>query len=206
VLPAGETHSTRYCGGAQTFEIALQATWQERLRPYSALLQRPATYQQGTPVWLARRLYHEFQQRDNVTPLMLEGLLLEMLAQLERTRTATAERRSPQWLRHACEFLHAHYTESLSVDAVAAAAGVHPAHVVRTFRQHYGCTLGDYIRDLRVEHASRLLSTSELFLGQIALEAGFADQSHFCRTYKNRTGMTPSEYRKVFGYANLRQK
>jgi AraC family transcriptional regulator len=205
VLPAGETHSTRFCGGVRTFEIALQSAWQERLRPYSALVERPATYQQGNPVRLALRLYNEFRQQDSVTPLMLEGLLLELLAQLERNKTGTTDRSGPRWLRQASDFLRAHYTESLSVDAIAAAVGVHPAHLVRTFRQRNGCTIGDFIRDLRVEHASRLLSTSGLSLGQIALDSGFADQSHFCRIYKNRTGMTPSEYQKVCGCAGLRQ-
>lgn len=207
LLPAGEPHATHFCGdGVRTFEIGMPTAWTERLGPYSSLVERYVNYENGLPTWLALRLYREFQHQDSATPLMLEGLLLELLAQMARNETNHQEKYSPLWLRQARDFLHAHFTESLAVETVAAAVDVHPAHLIRTFRQHHDCTIGDYVRRLRVEYASHLLSASEMPLAQIALDAGFADQSHFSRTFKNLTGMTPTEFQKLSGRAGLKQK
>src|SRR5262249_21772677 len=81
--------------------------------------------------------------------------------------------------------------ENLTHEAVAAAVGIHPVHLARVFRYHFGATLGDYVRRLRVEFAARQLITTEETLAGIALAAGFSDQSHFTRTFKRQTGMTP---------------
>jgi AraC family transcriptional regulator len=206
LLPAGDPHSTHFCGSVRTFEIALPSPWIERLGQYSSVVERYATYEKGLPTWLALRLYREFQYQDSTTPLMLEGLLLELLAQMTRDTTDGTAKIGPRWLCQVRDLLHAHFTESLSVAAVAAAVDVHPAHLIRAFRQHYGCTLGEYVRKLRVEYASHLLSSSEMPLAQIAYETGFADQSHFSRTYKSLTGMTPTEFQKISGRAGLKQK
>jgi AraC family transcriptional regulator len=142
-----------------------------------------------------------------MTSLMLEGLLLELLAAMSRDGTNRAESHPPRWLRQARDLLHAHFTESLSPDAVAAAVGVHPSHLMDGFRQHYHCTLGDYVRRLRVEYAAHLLAASEMPASQIAYAAGFADQSHFCRTFKQLTGMTPTQFQKASGVnPGLRQE
>ena len=85
------------------------------------------------------------------------------------------------------------------MDALAAAVGVHPSHLMRAFRQHHGCTVGEYVRRLRLEYACHLLSTTATSLTQTALDAGFAGQSHFNRAFKAFTGMTPSEFRGLSG-------
>ena len=68
--------------------------------------------------------------------------------------------------------------------------------MARVFRQHCGVTLGEYVRKLRVDFAARqLISTDEPLTG-IAFAAGFSDQSHFTRTFKRQTGMTPDAFRR----------
>lgn len=197
LLPAEEPHATRFLEGVKTFEIVLPTQWAERVRQYSALVDSSVTYQNGLPIWLAMRLYREFQCRDEMTPLILEGRLLELLAEMSRETTPVVENACPRWLKQARDFLHAHFTESLSLDAVAVTVGVHPAHLTRAFRQHFHATIGNYVRRLRVEYACHLLSTSDLPLAQVALDTGFADQSHFCRTFKSLTGMPPAQFQKI---------
>jgi AraC family transcriptional regulator len=68
----------------------------------------------------------------------------------------------------------------------------------REFRRYYSCTVGEYVRHLRIEYACRLLSASNASLAEIALAAGFFDQSHFARNFKWQTGMTPHEYRRIW--------
>jgi AraC family transcriptional regulator len=86
----------------------------------------------------------------------------------------------------------------LSLSQQAACVGVHPVHLAREFRRFYHCTIGDYIRQLRIKFACEKLVQSDLPLSEIALASGFFDQSHFTRTFKQLTGKTPQAYRADF--------
>jgi AraC family transcriptional regulator len=156
-------------------------------------------YQNGFPTLIAARIYHEFQHRDNLSLLAMEGMLLELFAEMSRCSTLLNENECPRWLRKATDYVHTHFTECPSIDVIASTVCVHPSHLMRGFRQYHHCTIGDYTRKLRVEYACHLLSTSDTPLGQIALAAGFADQSHFNLTFKGFMGMTPTMFRKASG-------
>jgi AraC family transcriptional regulator len=73
--------------------------------------------------------------------------------------------------------------------------GVHRVHLARRFRQHFGCSTTEYLRHLRVRAAAAALASTETPLATVALDAGFADQSHLCRTFKGETGLTPGAFR-----------
>lgn len=205
-LPIGAPHSN-YCEqGTKTFQIVLPSTWIERVAQGVPLVNTLTSYPNGLPTLIALRLYREFQRRDNLSPLIMEGMLLELFGEMARDTPNRMENACPRWLRQTRDYLHAHFTESLAMETVAAAVGVHPAHLMRGFRQQHRCTIGDYIRRLRVEYACHLLCTSDDSASQIALKVGFADQSHFNRTFKSEMGMTPTEFQKVSGLATQRQE
>jgi AraC family transcriptional regulator len=147
-------------------------------------------------------MHREFLRRDDLTPLALEGMLLELVAELVRGTAQRGGDDAPRWLREATDFLHAHFTEKCTSEAVAAAAGVHPSHLMRAFRRRHGCTVGEYVRGLRVEYALRLLEISDAPLAQVALDAGFCDQGHFGRAFKAHTGASPGEFRRTSGHAS----
>jgi len=121
-----------------------------------------------------------------------------MLVEGCRHATNAGEASAPRWLRQVRDLLHDEFTESPSLHDIAQAVGVHPAHLARLFRQRYHCTIGDYLRELRLERARHLLSTSNTPLAEIALSAGYSDQSHFSAALKRSTGLTPSEFRRIF--------
>jgi AraC family transcriptional regulator len=198
--PAGEGHATRYHdAGARTFAIHMEPGWRERLRNHAEVLDHPREFAGGLPAWLAARLYSEFREPDAAAPLAIEGLTLALLAEAFRRRAGLAERTPPRWLRQARELLHDEFAQSLSLDAIAHAVGVHPAHLAREFHRHYRRTIGEYLRDLRLEHVRRELATSNAPLAEVAASAGFFDQSHFSRVFKRHTGLTPTEFRRIFG-------
>jgi AraC family transcriptional regulator len=68
--------------------------------------------------------------------------------------------------------------------------------LARGFRKAYGCSVGAYLRWLRIVHAARRLAESDEPLAEIALEAGFADQSHFSNVFRRETGLSPSVFRR----------
>jgi AraC family transcriptional regulator len=194
-----DTHANQcYSTGAQYFVVELGRDLLSRSREYSLMLDRPAEFKHGLPVWLAKRLYDEFHRMDAASPLVIEGLTLEMMAEVSRRHVKMSERKSPRWLERTREFLHANFSEDTTLEGIAGAVGTHPVHLARVFRQYHGCTVGEYIRRLRVEFACRELSLTDAPLTQIALAAGFYDQSHFSRTFKKHVGLTPTVYRTSF--------
>jgi AraC family transcriptional regulator len=197
--PAGEPHSNRWQdGGGRVFHIDLSRARADTIREHATGLDRPIEFEGGLAPWLASRLYREYRRPDGSSVLALEGLALEILAEASRDRFSEPERTAPRWLIRARDLLHDRFREELSFDEVAGAIGVHPVHLARTFRRHFGRTPGDYLRRLRVEFACRMLATSDTALAEIALDAGFADQSHFTRTFRGQMDMTPGEFRRNF--------
>ncbi|MDA3962392.1 MAG: AraC family transcriptional regulator [Planctomycetota bacterium] len=102
----------------------------------------------------------------------------------------------PAWLRDAIHDL-SHNAEALQdgIPALVARCGVSPRHCNRALQQHYRCSAGDLIRQLRIEHAARLLQFSRHSIIHIALDAGFEHLGTFYRCFKQRYGLTPRQFR-----------
>jgi AraC family transcriptional regulator len=199
--PAGEKHSNRYGKtAAHCLIIEVRPQRLSELRQVTEILDRASYVEGGMISSLALRILREFRTLDAVGPLSIEALTLEMLVQATRLNVVQ-DHNPPRWLQQAREVIHEQFLESLSLSSVAELVGVHAAHLAKMFRRHYGCTLGDYVRRLRLDYASQLLARSERTLTTIALAAGFYDQSHFAHLFKLRFGVTPGDFR-----ADLRRK
>ena len=101
-----------------------------------------------------------------------------------------------RWLDRAQELLHERFLEDLGTAEVAREVGVHPVYLARVFRAQFHVPIAEYLRGLRLEWAARRLARGEESLCEIALAAGFADQSHFTRAFKRYAGTTPARYRR----------
>lgn len=75
--------------------------------------------------------------------------------------------------------------------------GVSPSHLARRFREEFGVTVGERIRELRLEAAAERLRQGERPISEIATESGFADQSHLTRLFRKQFGPTPARYRRT---------
>jgi AraC family transcriptional regulator len=146
----------------------------------------------------AARLAREFRSSDSASDLAIESLLLDLLVRSQR-RAPAEPAGAPPWLARAQAFLHANFARSVGLQEVASAAGVHAAHLARVFRRHHRCTIGAYVRRLRIDAARGHLANGEQPLADVALAAGFADQSHFSRLFRAATGVTPTHYRRLRG-------
>jgi AraC family transcriptional regulator len=142
-------------------------------------------------------LHREFSRKDEVSILAIEGLILEILAEVSRKPNyeKTSPDKSPRWIKEVDDYLRSNFTESFTLEEIAKIAGVHSVHLARVFREKYGCTIGEYIRKLRIDFACRQIK-KDMPMSEIALSAGFADQSHFTRIFKSQIGITPTEYKK----------
>jgi len=86
--------------------------------------------------------------------------------------------------------------EKLNLSDLAKIVNIHPIHLSRDFKKYFHCTLGAYLRKLKVENSLKILNESES-LSEVALECGFSDQSHFIRCFKENIGITPLKYRNI---------
>jgi AraC family transcriptional regulator len=196
--PSGELHEDKFHSQeVRVFTIEIPPRWIERLRQDSIRLERALNFQCGAGVTrLSERIFKEVQRADFATALTVEGLTLEMMAETARYSATALDRKIPFWLERAKDLLYARFTENLSLDEIASAVGVHPVHLASVFRRKYHCTVGEYIRRLRIDFACREIKKGDAPLADIALEAGFANQGHFSSTFKRLTGFTPAAYRK----------
>ena len=135
------------------------------------------------------RMYYKFREMDDESLRTLEQALLEGQS------VTNSGRRFPQWLERVRNILEQRFAEPFKLSEIAAEAGVHPVHLAREFRKHYGASVGEYLRRVRIEYACRELMGSNVAVTNIAFAAGFADQSHFSRTFKRLCGTTPGRYR-----------
>jgi AraC family transcriptional regulator len=195
---AGEEHLEQFgTSGGRSLVVEIEPAWLAQIHEFCAIrLDGAGAFDGGAFAPLGARLYKEFLSHDDASHLVIEGILFEMAGELIRA----ARRRDvlpPRWLQQSRELVREHYASHLPLAEIAAAVGVHPVHLAQAFRKFYHCTIGDHVRSLRIDFACRQLTTTNIPLAEIALLAGFADQSHFTRTFKQILGVPPSQYREL---------
>ncbi len=206
IRPAEETHSHDYgLKGAHCIAIEVSDQRRESLTSFSKMLDRVSLTSDEVISSLTLRIHRELRLMDEASRLAIEGLMLETLAVVVRNSFRSSPPQ-PRWLREARDLLHESYKERIALSQIAQAVGVNAAHLAATFHKHYRCTVGEYLRRLRLDHAAGELMRSERSLAEIAAEAGFYDQSHFTRIFKRFFGTTPSEVRSLARMPKARTK
>ncbi|HSA92528.1 MAG TPA: AraC family transcriptional regulator [Terriglobales bacterium] len=203
--PRGTRHDGQIQeGGARFFTAELEESWLEPLQRQT--MERHFADRTGGPLlWLTLQLYRNYRSGVTVSPLAAESLLWEMLATTARWRD-DRDRRPPAWWLRVKEKLQEQFREPHRLGELAAEAGVHPVHLARVCRRFERRSVGEYVLALRVRLACELLRRPELPLAQVAMETGFADQSHLTRMFKRLTGFTPATFRGQLAAANRRAR
>lgn len=129
---------------------------------------------------------------------MLSVHLLRHYASTARTIKEPTNRLTQRQVKQVTEFIVAHLTQDLSLETLAQQAGFSAYHFARLFRQTMGESPHQFVLRQRIEKAQRLLKDTNAPLARIALDSGFANQSHFTRIFKHRLGLTPRAYRQEY--------
>lgn len=95
-------------------------------------------------------------------------------------------------------FLSTNYQRKIELEKVAEIANLHPSAFCRFFKEKTGKSLSEFISDLRIGYACRLIIEGKLTVSQICFESGFNNISNFNRTFKSNTGFTPTSYFRKF--------
>lgn len=133
------------------------------------------------------------------TPLEIETPVIGLVKTLDRlagAQEAPLLRRGAEKaaLRRAKDFIHEHFREKVTLDMLERAAGLSRYHLIRLFKLECGLPPAAYQNMLRLNLAKSELALGEKPLAEIALEAGYYDQSHFSRSFRAHVGVSPSRY------------
>lgn len=197
-MPAHEKHSDLF-GVGKTSMLVVEpvAVGQDLLQPCAHLFDLVHELRDEVILAISHRIRQELFQQDTVSPLVINGLTLELLALAARRRLKVTEGSPPpHWLKTVQDYLHTYFQESFQLADVAQTVNVHPVHLSRVFRVYFGTSVGNYVRQLRLEWVTQQLTLSNDSLAQLAQKSGFTDQSHLTRTFKQYKGITPSQFRR----------
>lgn len=143
------------------------------------------------------RMFREAMICDELSAVSIHSLTLDILGRLLIAENGQENSR-PSWVHRLEDILRSDYSETLSLTYLSRELSIHPVHLSRSFSRYFYCTLGEYVRKVRVERSLALMSGGDRSLTDIASTCGFSDQSHFTRSFKEIMGVTPSAYRKLF--------
>jgi AraC family transcriptional regulator len=194
VHPAGERHANVHGpSGVRLLNVEFDATRASVLNDVAPLLDRPLELRSHRFGAFASAIEAELANDDDASSLALESLLLEAFVSAFCDRVSNE--REHKWLDRVVATLNETTNRRITMEELAAVAGVHPVHVAREFRRTFRCTVAGYLRALRVRRACDVLAGTDHSLSAIAQSAGFSDQSHFTRVFRATIGVAPGAYR-----------
>jgi AraC family transcriptional regulator len=143
-----------------------------------------------------QKIHKEIKLNDAATQISVNGLLLQAVAEITRA-TCIQKSGIPVWVKKVKEILNDSISDKITLKSLSVETGIHPVHLSKEFPKYFNTGFGQYIRNIRVEKATHLLSDKSLTITEIAYDCGFADQSHFIRCFKGVFGITPLKYRNL---------
>ena len=138
------------------------------------------TMPQGYELYIKSKLYEFFFILDN---------------RCRNLSTSKGNRKTLDKIKVVLKYIENNYMNRISIADIAATVDFSESHFMRYFKETMGTSFVDYLRDYRLTMASRLLTTSDSAILDIASETGFDNLSYFNRVFKKKYGMTPRQFR-----------
>lgn len=193
VVKPGDTEHADQFGerGTRTVQIGLTADEAAALREWDPAARQWRWTHAGpaVPAFLRLLAFVRSTPRNDV---LIERGVTDVLASLRQVADDTRHE-APAWLQRVREEID-DVGSGVRVRDIAARAGVHPVYLARQFRRFFGSSVVSYLQRGRVTRAADLIASSSMRLSWVAVQAGFADQSHLNRSFRAGTGFTPGAY------------
>ncbi len=183
----------------------VDAQWLTELRYRSGLLQLPVWEDISTPVISSADRYRKYccmadclqdprrslPEKQSELVEFLMGLMQELAGEMAEPLAPI-----PDALKNLVTYLDKHAETDLSLEELCNYSGYSAGHLIRTFKQHFNLTPHAYLINRRIQRGRRELQSGASIV-EAALNAGFADQPHFQRTFKRMMAATPNQYRRL---------
>jgi AraC family transcriptional regulator len=196
VKPAGTVHANRFGPlGARLLSVEMHPAVANDLLGGRTRLGRWRWLRSTTALRIAARALGGSSGSCGADGELADVVALELAALISEDDGRPVERRSPAWLLLVRDRLHAEHALPCRVRDLARGADVHPVYLARRFRRHFGCSVTEYLRRLRVQAAAAALAADDRPVAAVAAATGFTDQSHLCRVFRAVVGVPPSGFR-----------
>lgn len=151
-----------------------------------------------------QQMIKQMPNSQGISQIILILSLLEALSGCTQKKLAASPNYAPtsetfkdKKMEKIIAYLHKNYTRAIKLDEIASFAAMNPAAFCRYFKANTGKTLKEYILDMRIGYACKLLAAEDINISQISLECGFESVPHFNRSFRQQTGMSPTAYKKT---------
>lgn len=210
LVPPGTVPAVRLCSSSELISCAVEdavvatIAMEERYRQTSELLFQCVVRDRAAES-IVNLLSEEMEAGGPAGQMYAESLVRALvsrylaLASGKRSPQSPASRvLHPRLLRRLHDWMESNLHRDISLTAMAHEAKYSSTHLLRSFRASTGLTPHQYLLELRVAKAEGLLRGRRSSLIDVAVECGFANQSHFTQIFKSRRGLTPGQYRREF--------
>lgn len=144
--------------------------------------------------FLILKMYRELLYNDELTSDSITMLFLEFAS---LSRVIGCRKNPPVWVSIVHALLNDKWNETVTLKELSLASGVNPITISKYFPVYFACTLGNYLRKLKIERSLSLIKNSGTSLTQTAYSCNFSDQSHFIRNFRAYTSLLPKQYQKL---------
>jgi AraC family transcriptional regulator len=192
---AGELHCNRdYIGGSRIFHFEVEKNWfiDNKLDPETIQHSEISDF---TIKNTFLNIIREFSIRDDLSESSVQSLALYLFNLM--TREPHPKKFIPRWKYDFDRTITTKEGNKQSLSELAKKLNLHPVTLSRQFTRYYQCSLGEYLRQMRIEKAIGLLAKKTVPISDIAENCGFSETSNFIRCFKKLKGITPDSYRKL---------
>jgi AraC family transcriptional regulator len=217
IIPAGATHRSLSMDAADFLILAIDTTFFDQIAqewspsPPLQLIPHFALQQDAFILEIGLALNRELEAGCPAGRLYGDSLAIGLVTHLLRHYStfrpslhSNADGLSKHKLNQTLEYIHTHLEQEIKLEDLAKVVGMSPYYFCRMFKQSVGVAPYQYVIQQRVERAKQLLKNAEFVIADIALQCGFASQSHFTRHFRQITGLTPKVYRESLCVAGRR--
>ena len=141
-------------------------------------------------------IIYEYENKLNFYNEKMSGMFLSVIMDIIRKTGPDIQSSEDKSIKNILKIIRENYSLKLTNSAIGKMLGYHPNHVNRLMIKHTGCSLHDYLINYRITQSINLLTTTNLTVTEIAENVGFGGVTHFSACFKQKTGHTPSAYRK----------
>lgn len=146
---------------------------------------------------LIKNFIFEYMYKQSGYKLMLQSISTELTIEILRQSIVDHNNKSVYKIdiKKAVAFLEERYQDNITLDDIAKEVNISRYHLLRIFKSETGKTPFEFLTDIKIQHAKKLLVNKKFNITEISSLCGFSSISHFSVVFKKRTGFTPSEFK-----------
>ena len=173
--------------------IEIEASLVREFALTEAMLEKAIT-DNARAKFLILKMYRECLRQDTFSGDNIRMLFAQLPGTLDhRERFLNA----PRWVKQLYELLNDSWDETPGLKQLAGSLDINHITISKHFPRYFGCTLGEYMRRLKINRSLALIQNPAHSLTDVSMQCGFSDQSHFIRTFKEQTGFLPRQFQKL---------